>query len=30
MEKQVNVSVVGEDGREFAVAKKLLESTRVK
>ena len=26
MEKQVNVIVVGEGGREFAVAKKLQES----
>ena len=30
MEKQVNVLVVGEGGREFAVAKKLQESSRVK
>lgn len=30
MEKQVNVLVVGEGGREFAVAKKLQESPRVK
>lgn len=30
MEKQVNVLVVGEGGREFAIAKKLVESKHVK